>query len=46
MPVSSFPLLFVNQNFVVISGLIKASKTSATGQRMSMPVFAIGTLLS
>jgi hypothetical protein len=36
----------VNQNFVVISGLTKASNTSATGLRMSIPVFVIGTCFS
>src|SRR5688572_29783744 len=44
LPASSRPLLFVNQNFVVISGLTNASNTSATGLRMSIPVFAIGDL--
>jgi hypothetical protein len=31
LPSSSRPLLLVNQNFVVMAGLINASKTSATG---------------
>src|SRR5262249_33918564 len=46
LPVSSLPLLLVNQNFVVMSGLTNASNTSPTGLRMSIPVFAIGTCLS
>jgi hypothetical protein len=46
LPTSSLPLLFVNQNLVVISGLIKASKTSATGLRMSIAVFATGGCVS
>src|SRR5437762_14361148 len=46
LPASSRPLLLVNQNFVVISGLTKASNTSATGLRMSIPVFAAGTRFS
>src|SRR5262245_6628067 len=45
-PTSSLPLLFVNQNLVVISGLMKASKTSATGLRMSIAVFATGSCVS
>jgi hypothetical protein len=31
LPTSSLPLLLVNQNFVVMLGLMKASNTSATG---------------
>jgi hypothetical protein len=42
LPASSLPLLFVNQNFVVMSGSTKASKTSPTGRRMSIPVLATG----
>src|SRR5882724_916190 len=45
-PASSRPLPLVNQNFVVTSGLTNASKTSATGLRMSMPVFVTGTCVS
>src|SRR6266496_747865 len=41
LPGSNLPLLFVNQNLVVISGLTKASKTSATGLRINISVFAI-----
>ena len=42
-PTASRPLLLVNQNLVVISGLTIASNTSATGFRMSMPVSVMGT---
>src|SRR5262249_44359803 len=42
LPGSSRPLLFVNQNFDVISGLTKASKTSPTGRRISIPALAAG----
>src|SRR5690606_33542567 len=35
----SLPVLFVNQNFVVISGLTNASNTSVTGLLMSISVF-------
>jgi hypothetical protein len=45
-PTSSDPLLPVNQNVIVISGLTIASKTSVTGLRMSMPVSDIGTRVS
>src|SRR5215475_6388082 len=45
-PTSSLPLLFVNQNLVVISGLTNASKTSATGLRISIAVFATGSCVS
>src|SRR6266540_2056663 len=41
LPISSLPLLFVNQNLVVISGLMNASNTSATGLRIDISVFAI-----
>ena len=44
LPASSLPLLLVNQNFVVMSGLMKASKTSATGLRMSIPVLDTSAL--
>jgi len=40
---SFFPLLWVNQDLVVISGLINASKTSATGLRISISALAKGT---
>jgi hypothetical protein len=46
LPASSRPLLLVNQNFVVMSGLTKASNTSATGLRISMPVSEFGTRAS
>src|SRR5262245_28693372 len=46
LPASSLPLPLVNQNFVVMSGLTKASNTSATGLRISIPVFVTGTCLS
>src|SRR5258708_23180354 len=36
-PFSSLPVLRVNQNWVLWSGLTKASKTSATGLRISIP---------
>src|SRR5262249_54703506 len=36
LPASSLPLPLVNQNLDVMSGLINASKTSATGFRMSI----------
>jgi len=39
---SSLPLLLVNQNCVVMSGSMNASNTSATGRRMSIPVFMTG----
>src|SRR5262245_61551924 len=42
LPSSRLPLLVVNQNFVVISGLTKASKTSATGLRINIPVLTTG----
>src|SRR5437867_4129342 len=45
LPTSNLPLLLVNQNLVVISGLIKASNTSATGFRMSISAFAIGAFV-
>src|SRR5215510_1879931 len=46
LPASSLPLLLVNQNLVVTSGLTKAANTSAAGLRISMPVLVIGTLVS
>ncbi len=46
LPASSLPLLLVNQNPVVMSGSMKASNTSATGRRISIPVFAVGTFVS
>src|ERR1051326_2002555 len=46
LPSSSLPLLLVNQNFIVMSGLMNASNTSATGRRMSIPVFITGVRLS
>src|SRR5262249_3159733 len=45
-PASSLPLLLVNQNLVVKFGLTKASNTSATGLRISIPVLVTGTCLS
>jgi hypothetical protein len=45
LPGSSFPLLLVNQNRVVMSGFTKASKTCATGFRINIPVFMIGALV-
>ncbi|ESW86872.1 hypothetical protein X770_20415 [Mesorhizobium sp. LSJC269B00] len=44
LPPSSRPLLWVNQNFVVMAGLTIASKTSATGRLISMPASAVGVL--
>src|SRR6185369_6647606 len=41
LPVSNFPLLLVNQNLVVMSGLMNASNTSATGLRINISAFAI-----
>src|SRR5712692_2619417 len=46
LPASNFPLLLVNQNLVVISGLIKASNTSATGFRISISALATGISVS
>src|SRR5258707_7058192 len=43
---SNLPLPLVNQNFEVIAGLINASKTSATGLRISIAVFATGICVS
>src|SRR5215813_5533010 len=45
-PCSSFPLLFVNQNFVVMAGSINARKTSATGLRMSISALATAFITS
>jgi len=45
-PASNLPLLLVNQNFVVISGLTKASNTSAIGFRMSISALATGICVS
>src|ERR1700761_2700411 len=42
LPFSSLPVLFVNQNRVVIAGSIKASNTSETGLRISIAVSAAG----
>src|SRR4030095_14729233 len=41
-PTSSLPVLLVHQNFVVTGGSMNALKPSATGRRMSMPVFEAG----
>src|SRR5262245_64377130 len=41
-PGSRRALPFVNQNLPVIAGLTNASKTSATGRRINIPVFATG----
>src|SRR5262245_36161305 len=46
LPGSSLPLPLVNQNWVVMSGLTNASKTSATGLRMSIAACATGGCLS
>ena len=43
---SSRPLPWVNQNFEVISGSTKASKTSAGGRRISISATAAGALFS
>ncbi|MNJ52127.1 hypothetical protein D3C77_474470 [compost metagenome] len=43
LPASNLPLLLVNQNFVVIEGSTKASNTSCTGLRISIPVWTIGS---
>src|ERR1039458_2425583 len=40
LPCSNFPVLFVNQNLVVISGLINASNTSDIGLRISISAIA------
>src|SRR6266508_4130259 len=45
LPTSSRPLLFVNQNFVVTSGSMNASKISSTRLRMSMPTLVVGAFL-
>src|SRR5262245_30124470 len=45
LPGSSFPLLLVNQNLVVIWGSMKASNTFATGLRMSISTFALGAVV-
>src|SRR6266700_3172901 len=42
LPGSNLPLLRVNQNLVVMSGLINASNTSTTGLRISISVSAHG----
>src|SRR5690606_14170200 len=42
-PTSNLPLLLVNQNFVVISGFIKASNTSSTGFLISISDFTTGS---
>src|SRR6266536_2149533 len=41
LPVSSRPLLLVNQNLVVMAGSMNASNTSATGLRINISAFAI-----
>src|SRR5258708_27879517 len=46
LPGSSLPLLLVNQNLVVIVGLINASNTSATGRRISISALATGICVS
>src|SRR5215472_9650630 len=46
LPASSLPLLLVNQNLVGMSGLMKASNTSAAGLRISIAVFIIGAWVS
>jgi hypothetical protein len=46
LPGSNLPLPLVNQNLEVMAGLINASKTSATGLRISIAVFATGICVS
>src|SRR5262245_42020957 len=45
LPTFNFPLLLVNQNFVVIAGSINALNTSATGLRINISAFAIMSCL-
>src|SRR5438045_1625918 len=46
LPVSSFPLPLVNQNFVVTSGFTNASNTSAAGLRISIAALVTGICFS
>src|SRR5256885_301881 len=46
LPCSNLPLPLVNQNVEVMLGLINASKTSATGLRISISALATGICVS
>jgi hypothetical protein len=46
LPLLSRPLPLLNQYFDVTAGLTMTSNTSATGLRMSMPVFAMGAFVN
>src|SRR5687767_11609925 len=46
LPISSRPLLLVNQNLVVMLGSMKAANTAATGLRINIPVLATGACLN